>query len=315
VVICILWSSTALGQSSSNQAESLFHKGRDLLTAGKTAEACAAFADSQQVEPAVTTLLNLAGCREKLGQLASAWRLFGEAERQTRTATDDTNRQLHDIARARTQKLEPRLSKLTIRVPPPSRLTGLEITIDTQRVDDRYWNQPQPVDGGLHTITARAPGAEPWSQEVRIATEGDSQVAEIRIPTPPRRADAVAAPAALVPKPSSPDGRRSRLLLPLVVGAGAAAFLVTGLGFELSADSTYDAAKAERVDQAHRTSLEDTANTRRHIAQGLAAAGLCAGGVAVWLYLTDRAAPHEPATSTAIRIVPNGGGLAVIGRF
>lgn len=318
VVVCILWSSTALGQPSSDQAESLFHKGRALLAAGKTAEACAAFADSQQIEPAVTTLLNLAGCREKLGQLATAWRLFGEAERQTRTATDDTNRQLHDIARARAQKLEPRLSKLTIRVPPQSRLTGLEITLDTGILDEPLWNQPLPIDGGTHIVTAYASGMERWSTRVTIGTEGDGKVVAIPALRAPSRQREVATANSIssAPTVASPPSERTVLtLLPLVVGGGAAVLLGTGLGFELSADSRYDAAKAEQTDQARRTSLENTANTRRHVAQGLAAAGLGAGGVAVWLYLRSRAPEPEPAASTAIQIVPNGAGLTVTGRF
>jgi hypothetical protein len=78
------WSSTVLAQPAGAQAEVLFRQGRDLMAAGKIVEACGAFAESQKLEPAVTTLLNLASCREKNNNLASAWGLFLEAERETR---------------------------------------------------------------------------------------------------------------------------------------------------------------------------------------------------------------------------------------
>jgi hypothetical protein len=76
----------------------LFRQGRDLLAAGKVAEACSAFEESQKLEPAVTTLFNLAGCREKLGQFATAWGLFLDTARQTRSAADAASQQLHDVA-------------------------------------------------------------------------------------------------------------------------------------------------------------------------------------------------------------------------
>src|SRR6185436_13656654 len=94
-VVFLLWSSAALAQPAGAQAEVLFRQGRTLLSAGKVAEACSAFEESQKLEPAVTTLLNLAGCREKLGQFATAWGLFLEAARQTRSG-NAANQQMHD---------------------------------------------------------------------------------------------------------------------------------------------------------------------------------------------------------------------------
>src|SRR5262249_8883682 len=71
----------AFAQSVSVQAQSLFDEGRKLLKAGKLAEACAAFESSQKLDPAVTTLLNLADCREQNHQFATAWGAFVDAKR------------------------------------------------------------------------------------------------------------------------------------------------------------------------------------------------------------------------------------------
>jgi hypothetical protein len=86
VVVVLALCGQAAAQSAGAQAEVLFRQGRDLMAANKFDDACAAFAESQRLDPAITTLLNLAGCREKAGQYATAWGLFLEAERQTRAA-------------------------------------------------------------------------------------------------------------------------------------------------------------------------------------------------------------------------------------
>ncbi|MBA2542208.1 MAG: tetratricopeptide repeat protein, partial [Deltaproteobacteria bacterium] len=72
---------TAAADSRTDQADALFRQGRAHAAAGRLAEACAAFDDSQQLAPATTTLFNQADCREKNRQLATASRLFAQAER------------------------------------------------------------------------------------------------------------------------------------------------------------------------------------------------------------------------------------------
>src|SRR5262249_43347029 len=53
-------------------AEKAFEEGRDLFRAGKYADACVRFEQSEQLDPQMGTLFNLAQCDEKIGKLASA---------------------------------------------------------------------------------------------------------------------------------------------------------------------------------------------------------------------------------------------------
>src|ERR1043165_7438851 len=86
VLGCVLLAVAAPAHAQSKaQAEVLFRRGVELMDAGKVDEACDAFEDSQKLDPVTSTLLNLAACREKRGQLATAWGLFLEAERETRS--------------------------------------------------------------------------------------------------------------------------------------------------------------------------------------------------------------------------------------
>lgn len=318
--VFVMWSSAALAQSAGALAEDLLQQGRDLMAAGKLAEACSTFEDSQKFEPAVATLLDLADCREQLGQLATAWGLFRDAAQNTRSASDATTQTLHDLAQARAQKLEPRVSKLTINVPLRSQFEGLEIARGTDRIDEELWNRALPIDGGTYTITLRAPGANQWSTQITVAAETDCKTVEIPdLRNLPRDLDKRVVPpppvvtTATERAPASP--RPSRNVVPLVVGAGALALLGGGLGLELWAGSTYDEAKSEMADQSRRASLYDSANNRRYLAEALAVSGLAAGGAAIWLYLHDRNRERSATTSASVGVVPTATGLAVLGRF
>ena len=313
--------SPAPAQPAGAQAEVLFRQGRDLLAAGKLAEACAAFEESEKLQPAVTTLLNLAGCRERLGQFATAWGLFLDAARDTRSASDAASHQLHDVAQAKAAKLEPRVSRLTINVPQQSQVDGLEIMRGRDRVEPGLWNRALPIDGGTYTITARAPGANPWSTQVTVAPEADTrtvQIPDLRNlprdvdhPAPVKRPVVARAPA---PKPA-PAAPQASSRGPLMFAAGAVALLGGTLGFELWAESKYDAAKHEVMSQARRDELYDAATTRRYAAQGLAVAGVVTAGAAVWLYLRDRDRESDKPTAARVRIVPSATGFALAGQF
>lgn len=322
VILSLLWCAAASAQPAGAQAEMLFRQGRELLAAGKVAEACTAFEESQRLDPATTTLLNLAACREKNGQLATAWGLFLEAERQTRGSDNKAQLKLHDVAADRAKKLEPRVSKLSVNVPQASTVDGLEVTRGTDRIDAAMWNRALPIDGGTYTISAKAPGSGTWSTQVTVATEGDTKTVDIpdlkSLPrdltaAPPpasTTAPAPVAPAPVAPHPSA--GSHGSHVPAIAVGAASVALLGAGLGFELWGESKYDDAKAATV-QTQRDSLESAANTRRYAAEGLAVAGVAGAGVAVWLFLRSHG-EHAPRESR-IEIVPTATGFLVQGRY
>jgi hypothetical protein len=315
----------ARAQGAGAQAEILFREGRELMTAGKFAEACASFEKSQQLEPAISTLLNLAGCRERNQQLATAWGLFLDAERKTRNATDATGRKFHAVAKKRASELEAKVSKLTIKVA-DNTIPGLEVSRDTERLDAVMWNRALPIDGGTYTITARATGTKAWTMKVTIAPERDSRTVEVPDPrkaagpldpepvatTPPVTAPVGTSP----PVPVTPSDRGassgSGRTLAIVLGVGGVVVLGSALGAELWARSTYSDAKAELVDQGRRDSLYDSANTKRYAAQGLAVAGVGLVGVAVWLFVRGGDSDRAEATSSLV-ISPSG--MAFAGSF
>lgn len=311
-------SPAAYAQPSGAQAETLFREGKDLMAKGKIAEACAAFDASQRLDPTIATLLNQAACREKNNQLATAWGLFLEAERQTRAASDAASQQLHQVAATKAAKLEPRLSTLTVTVPAESRVGGLQILRGADAVDQAAWNKALPVDGGTYKITATAPGNAAWSSTVTISNERDAKTIEI----PKLKAAELGPKVAVKPNtepgsPSSTPAATRSTTLPLIVGAGAIALAGGAIGFELWARSTNSQAEKE-VDNNKQESLWKSANTRRYVAEGLGVASLACAGVAVWLYLRP-GAETPPAQTAGLQLLPvvggDAAGVVVLGRY
>ncbi|HEY4244591.1 MAG TPA: hypothetical protein VGM88_32480 [Kofleriaceae bacterium] len=289
----------ASAQSAGAQAESLFRQGKDLVAAGKLAEACAAFDASEKAEPAVTTRLNQADCREKNGQIATAWGLFIDAERETRIATDDRDKALHATAVARAAKLEPLLSTLAITVEHP--IDGLEIRRDGARVEAGAWGKALPIDGGTVTITASAPGRREWHGTVTVKPEQDRQ--------------AIAIPALAAAPSVERGGVASRsYVVPIALAAGFVALGGVAVGFDLWGDSTYDKSKAATTVSDARD-LWHSANTKRYVAETAGIAGVACAGVAIWQFLSVRRERGESSVAVTPFASSDRAGLVLQGRF
>jgi hypothetical protein len=153
-------------------AESLFQEARKLMDAKRYSEACPKLVASQKIAPAVGTLLNLADCYERAGQLASAWARFHEAialaQRLGRADREKT-------AKERADKLEPRLIKLTIVSPEKN----VEVKLDGNVLDAAALGTAVPVDPGKHTIEATAKGKKAFTTTVDVSDRARSPSVEI----------------------------------------------------------------------------------------------------------------------------------------
>ena len=290
-------------------AEQLFRGGKSLMAEGRIAEACVAFDGSYRKSPAISTLLNLADCREKNRQLATAWGLFLEAERTTRS--DSSQAAFTQTARDRAKRLELRLSYLVINVPDESRVEGLAVTRNGTEVDRAEWNRKIPVDGGTYTVEGKAPAHEPWSARITVAAELDTQSVDVPHFKPATVAASPDDPAPSVEPASSWTGQRKAALA--IGGVGVAAG-VGALLFELSARSIYEDAKAD-PDPAQQIELTDQANQRRLYAQIAGGVAVAAVGTAAVLWITGKPSSAERSAGLKPLLGRDRVGLAVIGRF
>jgi hypothetical protein len=134
-------------------AQALFDEGRRLVNEGNYAAACPKFEESQRIDPATGTLLNLARCHAHVGRLASAWAEFRDVVGQ---ATREGRSDRVEEARRQIAAIEPRLARLVVTV--GVRIDGIHVRLDETELKEASWGTPIPVDPGRHDLTASAVG-------------------------------------------------------------------------------------------------------------------------------------------------------------
>ena len=147
----------AAATPAKNDAEGAFRRGRDLMAEGRVEEACAAFAESQRIDPALGTLLNLAECEARLGHHAKAWGLFTEVLAWSRRKE---NHEREKVALERLATLRPQLAVVVIEAPPGTRLSvdGAEVVAGA----------PFALEPGPHVVERTREGAEPQLTPLKV---------------------------------------------------------------------------------------------------------------------------------------------------
>ncbi len=170
----------ARAQSGAPAAEALFAQGRAAMAAGDYDTACARYRESDRIDPAVGTKLNLADCEHRRGNLATAWELFQAAEREM-TPTDDRL----SFAQEQAAALDARVPRLTLRLAAgaPEQTT---VRIAYLQVGAAGFGVPLPMNPGRHELVVSAPGYAPQSHTVVLA---EGQRREIAIAPGPQGSD------------------------------------------------------------------------------------------------------------------------------
>jgi hypothetical protein len=331
---------------ASNAAGALFDKGRQFLAAGKYAEACAAFEQSQRLDPQLGTLFNLGTCNAHLGKLATAWAQFHDI------AQRDANRTRRATAAKQAAALAPRLPRLVIRLEPPVP----DATVTSNGVDvGALLGVESPVDLGDYAIVAHAPGYAESRTTARVTEEGKTVSvsialarpgSELRPPkVPPRSA---APPPVAPPLPATPPGttpatppgttpatppgttpatfpaRSHDRALAITVLASGGALVAGGLVLGKLASDRWSDAKAlcgsdvdcaNPADLMQAQSLTREARLRGNLATGFVLGGAAIVGAGVYLWLR---APSSAAVGSARlvpQLTPTNAGIAIEGRL
>jgi hypothetical protein len=216
-------------------AEALFRDARAAMQSGDYRTACAKLEESQRLDPAPGTLLNLAECEEKRGRLATAWEDYQGALDTLATGDDRV-----PLATQRAAALFPRLPKLVVKLAPGAPQSA-RVKRDGVELGVASLGTELPVNPGAHAIVVLAPGRRARTYDVNVP-EGRAASITVDVGAPDPTAVTPGEGAAV----ARPHGDRTLGYIGL--GVGGAALIaggVTGvlaLGRARVADQHCDAA-------------------------------------------------------------------------
>jgi hypothetical protein len=288
-------------------AETLFNEGQKLMESSRYAEACPKLAESQRLDPATGTLLNLGVCHEKQGKTASAWT---ELKEVSSLARRDGRLDRVKLADQHVAAIEPSLSRVTINVPPAAAKDALEIRFDDTIVGRAAWGVAMPADPGTHQVRVSAPGTKTWQTTIEVGAKNDSK--QVIVPV---LEDAKAAPTA--------GGRFDGELSTTASSSKTAAYVIGGLGivslgvgavFGVQAISKSKEAKDACTSTCAASDVDtmNQAKTAAWISNVGVGLGLVGIGVGAYLLFKPSSAEQRVGSTEVVPLVgANGGGVLV----
>jgi serine/threonine-protein kinase len=314
-------------------AQALFDDAKAAMARSDWATACPKLEESQRLQPGGGTLLFLGLCREGEGRTATAWAVFNET---LSAARRDGRADREKVAKEHIASLAQKLTRLTIKVAGAA-LEGLEVRRDGELVPKALFGTAMPVDPGIHSLRATAPGMKPWQGSVDASAPGAT--ATIEVPPLEREAQAVApavtpaapqsagsqprATSAAAPAPRSPGSGGSQRTIALaigglgVVGLGVGtAFAVVAMNKKSASDKHCPGGSTGPCDPQGVSLSKDAvaAGNLATVGFGVGAAALVGAGV---LWFTAPA--NSSGGGAALRVVPVIGegsfGAAALGVF
>ncbi len=219
--------------SPSNSAEVAFEKGLAAADAGDWKLALDSFLESEKYEPAPGTTLNIARCREKLGQNAAALTDFKNV---VAALSEDDERAVY--ARTRVAALEPLVSYVKLSL--PENAENARVFLDGSEVLPPMFGNAFPVDPGEHEVVVTAPGREREVVQLTLrAGEPHELLLEGGTPKPEAPAKPRVAEKKNLPKAEEEPERKAstqRLVGFGVLGLGAVSLAVSGITGALAID-------------------------------------------------------------------------------
>ena len=303
------------GAAHADKADQLFKKGKKLLGEKKYAEACAAFEESDRIDPGIGAKVNVARCYQEWGKLAAAWRWFSDAEKMAKDTKDDRASKVHALV----EEIDPSVPRLTIKAPPGADTSKLVIKLDGAPFETSALGTEQRVDPGPHQVDYTFDGAK-RTKVVPIERGGNSEIL-LELPARSQR------PSRSVAERSEAADREAvqkRRLIGLgISGGGVVAMGIAGI-VTLRARGDYRHAISAHcrgaTDMCDAEGLAATHSARRraNIATGVTIGGLAAVAGGLYLYFTaSSAASHgdEHALYLAPSVGGDGTGLVLGGAF
>jgi hypothetical protein len=300
-----------VGTAHADRADQLFKKGQKLLGEKRYAEACAAFEDSDRLDPEIGAKLNVARCYQEWGKLATAWRWYSEAEQMAIKTGDKRTPKIHALV----EEVDRDVPRLVLVVPPDAVTDHVAIRLDGAELALASVGDERRVDPGPHDITVIVDG-KPHLRTVPVQRGEHSRV-PLDLPARARSRRAAE------PEPVAADTGATRRLIGLgTAGAGVVAVGIASI-VTLRARSDYhhalDGHCDGEIDMCDPTGLHAThsARHRANIATVVSVLGAAAVAGGLVLYVMSPGAPagERQALYVAPVLGGDGGGVVLGGAF
>jgi hypothetical protein len=291
-----------------SKARANFQRAIELEQAGNYTTALETFRDVGQVRMTPQVRFHIATCEEKLGRLVTALGGYQLAFADADSVGDDFKA---EVDRAVT-RLQASIPKLVI-----SRGAGAEaaeIELDGVALGASSVGVPVPLDPGPHSVNAKAPDSQPFSQTVTIAENEQKDIEVVLIPIPPEQRASFASGGPM-------EKQRSRAIPYVIGGVGVASLIGSGVLFGLRQSTLSDleskcGAGRQSCPSNSRGEVSNLSlyNTTAQIALGVGVVGV---GTAVGILLWQR--KHPTTTATGMMFLPSApnslAGASWAGRF
>jgi hypothetical protein len=298
LILSVLLLSSTLAVTSSARADppspdaarAYFDRAHAAVQRGDCAAAVPDLAQSQRLDPAWGTLLNLAYCEEQLGLIADAWRHWGDA--LALLPPDHLEDRQH--AEERTRALDPRVPRLTLALPPGAPV-GARVELDGEGfAGPGGLGVARALNPGRHTVVVTAPEHREGREVVTLA-EGDRWTLT----------------ASLGPALEQPFWQRHRRSA--LVGGAAVVLAGVGVGLGVATRDTYGSliltcgGLPGGCSQAQRDGVAREAVATDVLLGAAAAAAVTAGGL---FFFVERK-PGRPS----VVVAPNQAGAMLVVRY
>lgn len=276
-------------------AEALFRSAQEAGKAGDWETACRRFAESNRLDPAPGTVLNLARCHEELGHQASAWKFYQEAAEKLPAGDRRA-----EYAERKAAELEGLVPTVLFDPPPDLSAEDFKLTVNGTIYSAAMLNVAIPFDAGQVQVVVEAKGRESVTTTLDLS-EGQELTYPIRL------GELVTAAPKQRPPSHAAKQRKMWAIASLTVGglgAATAIFGATWAAMELRTATDPDHCSDGFCDQqgASASKRGRTAVVLLGTGAAVAAVGLSVGTVLLL---------KKDESTLALRPLPGGGMLTL----
>lgn len=310
VVVCVCAGRVLDAAANPDEAARYFADAQDDFAAGRYDASCKKLEISVRMRMQIRPLGLLAACYEKLGRLATAWRMFKDVRVRAEAMNDPD---IANAAAGHVDDLEPRLARLIIKVPSELQVAGCVIALDGKELTQSELDKPLEIDAGVHVLAVSTRDGKN-SQEITIR---DGEIKSAPFPKLELTNAEATQPA---PPPATLTKSKRKIAGVATLGTGV---VVLGVGafLGLSARSRWGDAKAAGCTESGRcptqagVDLVNAANGKATASTILIAAGTVVAATGAILWLTAPKQRAERSVSVTPLVADTSAGLVVRGWF